>query len=281
MRSDVMCKTQLLLVSLVLLTITMPVQAALDELFRISFGASIERYNTEIKINSRDNSIGEGIDLENDIGFDPDVNAGWISGWYRVADNHRLKLTYTPIRSTESNQISDDIVIGGTTIKSGAALYWDSQIDIYDFSYIYSVYSKPNVELGLSAGLYWLRNSNEILASGEVIAEGDDEPIFKADYRASQKIQAPLPLIGIIFDYEIFPSWRTNASISFLSLTIDNIKGNILNAKIGTEYYFGQHWGVGASLGYFDLDVEINGLVFNNSFKWSHNGFQLYGVYKY
>jgi len=97
-----------------------PAQAALDELYRISVGTSSSNFNSELKINSRDGSIDTGIDLESDLGFDSQLSYNWISGWYRVADNHRFSLTYSPIKRSTSWSNQNDVVLSITRqLKQG------------------------------------------------------------------------------------------------------------------------------------------------------------------
>jgi len=273
--------TQCLTGSLAWLVIALPVQAAFDERYKLSIGTVLTRFNSHITINSQDGSIDKEIDFEDDAGFDSDVRTSWISGWYRVGDNHRLKLSYMPIRRTAFRQIDKDIIVDNTTIKAGAVMASDANNDIFDISYIYSVYKKPNLEVGLSAGLYWLSTDSTILAAGEIQAEGDDTPVFKSDFESKQKLQAPLPLFGISADYAITPSWRTRAAFRYLHVTIENIEGDVFTVDIGTKYYFNRHWGLGASLGYVDLNVDTDGVLLTNSLGWSYDGILIYGVFKY
>lgn len=270
-----------ILVGLGILFVATTTQAALDELYRISVGTSISNFNSEIKINSRDGSIDTGVDLEDDLGFDSQTNYNWISGWYRVADNHRLSLTYSPIRRSTSWSNQQDVVIDNTTIKAGASISSELQTNIFDFSYIYSLYNKPQFELGLLAGIYWLENNIRISASGNVQAEGEDTPVFKSDYFAEQKLQAPMPLFGFSAAYEISPSWRANAAVRYFALQVSKVKGSIMSASVSTEYYFNANWGMGAGLSAFSLNVESANVVTSNSFEWSHSSAKLYAVYKY
>ncbi len=269
------------LAATVSLLINTPVLADINEIYHLSVGSSLETYDTQLSINSRNQSVNKEINFEDDLGYDSKINSGWISGWYRVGDLHRIKLTYTPISRKASIQNFNDIILDNTTIKSGSTIVTDSQSEILDFSYIYSFIKKPDLELGFSAGIYWFLNTTLTTATGNIQAEGEDQAVFMADYSSRQKLQAPMPLIGFTADYEISPSWRTRASLRYLSLPVGNIDGSILSADAGTEYYFNNNWGVGASLAYFDMSVEVQGLANSAFFNWAHNGIQIYAVYKY
>ena len=90
-----------------------------------------------------------------------------------------------------------------------------------------------------------------------------------------------MPLLGFSANYEIMPSWRTHASLRYLSVQLSETRGNIFSAEISTEYYFNDNWGIGASLATFDLDVEVKGIVTSTELSWDHSGIQIYAVVKY
>lgn len=261
-----------------LLNIASPSYAGLDERYHVSLGANIETYNSKLSVNTNKNNE---YSLEDSLGLDKKVNANFISAWYRVGDNHRIKFTYIPIERSSTIQNDRDVTFNDTTIKAGASISTKVRTEIIDFSYIYSLYKTPQLELGLSAGIYGLFNSTKILAQGQVIAEGDDQPAFKSDYSSEQKLQAPMPLIGISANYEFSPAWRTHATFRYLSVQIGEIGGRILNAEIGGEYYFNDNWGAGLAVTYFDLDVNSQNIIANTTLGWSHEGVQIYAIFKY
>ncbi|MGB5278477.1 MAG: hypothetical protein WBO73_03220 [Gammaproteobacteria bacterium] len=261
--------------------ITHPVNAALDELFHLRVGGFINQFDTNVRFTSRDGSIDEGINLEDDIGYDPEVSAGFIRGWYRVGDNHRIALTYAPANRTSFIVSEKDIEIGDDIIKAGAGIASNTQNRLLDVSYIYSIFRRPNIELGLSAGVYWLRNETEVLVAGEVQSPNEPAPIFRVDYKNSFKLHAPLPILGVTGEYEINPSWRLNGELRYLSATVNEYDGRVFNAVIGTDYYFTKSLGVGLTLSSFSLEVDVESIILNGALKWSYNGAQLYVVYKY
>ncbi len=252
--------------------------ADIDELYHLSIGANIENYDSKLSINTNNNNE---YSLENSLGFNKQVNTGWISGWYRVGDKHRIKLTYTPIKRTSNIQSTKDITINETTIKSGSTIDSMSKTDIFDFSYIYSLHKTPQLDWGLTAGIYTLINRTQVLAQGEILSDGQDIPVFKTDYSSEQRLQAPMPLFGMSINYEITPSWRSHAAARYLSLKIGEIDGEILSAEIGTEYYFHKNWGAGLALSSFDLNVNSQSIVANTALGWAHKGVQIYAIFKY
>jgi len=258
-----------------------PVWSDFDETYKLTIGGLATDFETTLRINSRDNSIDHKIVLEDDLGFDSEVRSAWIKGNWRMAPRHRLSLLYTQFNRTSEVTSATDVDIGGNILKAGAFIGSSARTHLFDIEYLYSFFKRPNIELGVTAGLYWMNTVFELTAAGEVIFEGETEPEFRADYQADQRLIAPLPLIGLTLDYEINDSWRLKAGARFFDVTISDIDGYIFSSNLGTEYYFTRHFGLGATLALFNLSVKHNGVVFINTLTYEYSGAQLYLVYKY
>ncbi len=258
-----------------------PLQADFDERYRLTIGGSVTDFDSKISINSRDGSVDEEFDFEDVLGFDTTVRLGWVRGSWRMADRHRLSLLYMPIKRTSQLTTRKDIDIAGNIIKSGAFVGAEVKTHTFDIEYIYSFYKKPDLEVGITAGIYWMNSLAEISAAGEIIIEGSDQAEFRTDYQANQRLVAPLPLIGVKAAYEINQQWQARASARYLDVTIGDIEGRILNLTLSTEYYFNNHLGLGAALTSFDVSVRYSGVVFINSLTYQYNAVQAYLVLKY
>lgn len=255
--------------------------AAFDETYKLNVGGLVTNFETSLRINSRDESIDEEIKLEDRLGFDSQVRLGFIRGFWRMAERHRLSLLYTPVRRTSELTSQNDVEIGGNILKAGAYIGTSVRTHIFDFEYVYSFYKRPQTELGVTLGLYWMNSVVELNAAGEVIFEGETTPEFRTDYQADQRLIAPLPLIGLIGAYEFNDKWRVKAAMRFFDVTISDIEGYIFSSSLSTEYYFTRHIGLGASLAAFDLSVKYNGVVFINTLAYEYAGLQAYMTFKY
>lgn len=258
-----------------------PAWSALDETYQLTIGASISDYDSKISINSRDDSIDKEIDIEDVLGLDNEVRLGWIKGVWRMGNRHRLSLIYLPIKRTSTITTSNDIDVDGNVIKAGAFLGTSVSTHVFDIEYIYSFFKRPDLELGITGGLYWMNSLVEVTAAGEIILEGDDKPEFRTDYEANQRLIAPLPLLGMAAVYEINPQWRAKVNARYFDITIGDIDGRILSLTLASEYYFTKHLGLGASFASFDLSVRQNGVVFINTLQYQYNGLQAFLVMKF
>jgi hypothetical protein len=270
-----------LLALLVMLFVATPAWPDFDERYSLTVGGSLTEFDTKLRINSRDGSIDNEIDIEDELGFDSEVGLGWINGKWRIADRHRLSLLYIPIRRTAELTTSNDIDVGGNTIKAGAFLDSSVKTHVFDIEYIYSFFKRPGIEIGFTAGIYWMNSLAELTAAGEIVFEGEDVPEFRSDYEANQRLIAPLPLIGFTAGYEFNPQWSATAAARYLDVTISDIDGRILNLNLSTEYYFTKHVGAGVALALFDVSVRHNGVVFYNTLTYEYSGLQAYLAFKY
>jgi len=267
-----------------LLTLSLVSTSAWSELnytYRASLGISTQIFDTDVTLRSQDESISKEIDLEDDLGFSTDLNAGWLRGLYRMAERHRLSLTYTPVRRTAEAVSEKDINIEDNIIKAGASLQTSAKTDIFDIEYLYSFYKRPHTEISVSGGLYWFSYNFEIKAAGEILIGGSEETELRTDYQTNLKLNAPLPLLGLSGTYEINPRWEIHGAARYFYVAINDIEGQIISAGIGTDYYFTKHWGLGLSLSTFNLEVDKDGIVFKNSLTWKFDGAQIYVVFKY
>jgi hypothetical protein len=232
-------------------------------------------------MNSHNNKIDEGIDLEDDLGFDKNVRAGWLAGFWRYADNHRVRLNYLPIRRSAEANLDKDIELDDQLVKAGAYIKSSSRLNIYDIDYIYSFYRRPNLDIGFSAGLYWMQSRLEVEASGEISSEDGENINFRDSYESHRSFNVPMPLLGLSASYEIIPGWRVHGSSRYLAFSYNNVSGRILSLSFKTDYYFTEHWGMGLSLASFDLHLDREGQVFQNEFSWEYSGAQAYVAFKY
>lgn len=266
---------------LFLSVIAWPVQADFDERYMLEVGGSVVNFDSGIRINSRDDAIDEEVDLEDDVGIDSEVRIGTLKGSWRMADRHRLTLLYAPIRRTTERTIVNDIEVGGDIIRAGASVGVSTNTHVFDIEYLYSFYKRPNLELAVSAGIYWMNTNTEVTAAGLVRVEGSDQDELRADFQESQRFVAPLPLIGVSASYAINPRWLTHVYARYLDVTINDIEGRILSLNLKTEYYFTDHVALGALYAAFDLSVEQRGVVFINSLKYSYDGLAMYLTFRY
>jgi hypothetical protein len=275
------CHISRLLVSIVLCFTVLPVSADFDETYSLEIGGTVVGFDTSIRVNSRDDSVDKEIDLEDDLGVSSEVRMGSVKGSWRMADRHRLTLLYAPVNRSSEKNTSKDIEVGGSIIRAGAFIGVSTKSHVFDIEYLYSFYKRPDLELGVSAGIYWMNVRTEITAAGLVLIDGSTQDELRTDFAANQRFIAPLPLIGFSAGYEITPKWLTHAYARYLDVTISDIEGRILSLNLNTEYYITDYMALGVGYAAFDLSVSHSGVVTFNSLKYSYSGLRAYLKLRY
>jgi len=281
LRSVIDCHSDRFFTLFILCITVLPAQAEFDETYRLEVGGSLVSFDSKIRINSRDDSLDKEIDFEDTLGFDSEVQIGFVNGTWRMGNRHRLTLLYMPIRRTSEVTTAKDFEVNGNTIKAGAYVGASFKTQVFDIEYIYSYYKRQNLELGISAGIYWMNSLSELNAAGNVILEGSETEEFRSDYKANQRLVAPLPLFGLSASYEINPRWLVHAYARYFDVTISDIEGRIVSFNLKTEYFFTNNLALGASLTSFNVNVEHSGVVFLNTLQYEYGGIQAYLVLKY
>lgn len=75
----------------------------------------------------------------------------------------------------------------------------------------------------------------------------------------SESITAPLPVVGLRFDFAITPKWFLKSNLDLFYLEIDNFRGSISNIKVKLEYDAFKNVGFGLSAESFRVQVESEG----------------------
>ncbi len=264
-----------------LLTANSSAMAGKDTRFQLNLGSSINTFDSDLRTDSKIEGFNKSIpiDMEKDLNFDEDVKINWLSGYWRFASRHRIRFEYLPISRSSSGNITQDIDFNGSTIKAGAQVSTDFDTYIYDVNYIYSVYQGDKLEVGLTAGLYWMDVDIDIKAQGNVdIADEAQSQVieFYEEYSDSVSVDAPVPLFGIGLSYAITPRWGVNAGARYLDVDIGDYEGRVVSLLASTDYFFTKHFGTGLSVGTFDMQIEGEGRDLKGTIDWAYDGAQAY-----
>ena len=84
--------------------------------------------------------------VEDDLGLDSSLQAGIFSFHWRLAQNHRIRWTFTPINRSSTITAKRDLPIGDNTITAGSRVDTSVRSNVYDFDYLYSFYKTPKWE---------------------------------------------------------------------------------------------------------------------------------------
>lgn len=101
-----------------------------------------------------------------------------------------------------------------------------------------------------------------------------------ANAEIEAKVTAPMPLVGLDYQYAFTPKWRAGARgevfwFDFSGTAID-VGGTIVNLRLSTDYWITRNVGLGAAVNYFQIDIEAESDNWDGDLKYGYVGPQLY-----
>jgi hypothetical protein len=97
-------------------------------------------------------------------------------------------------------------------------------------------------------------------------------PLISSTVEAIGDVTAPVPHLGVAFSYAFTPTIAARLEVIGFAIELDNIDGSLIefDADIGWNPW--RHFGIGAGLRYFKVDVDANTTELNGEFKYEYFG---------
>ncbi len=249
-----------------------------EERFMLSGGFFLPFFSTSLGVDNEDRGEGESVNLEQDLGFTEDVATGWFGGSWRFARRHRLAVNYFRFVREVAGTVEREITIGDEVYPAGATLDTRFAAQTVPITYSYSFLQREKYELAGTLGVHWW--VNDLSAEGSASLGGQD-----GDASAAARVQAPLPLLGLLFAYRPGPRWEVDVHAEALVLNIDadvlNYSGSLVSLAGRTHYWFYNRLGVGGAVNWFDLEFDVDGDKWRGRIDYDYVGPQVYLVTRF
>jgi len=241
-----------------------------DERFKFVAGWFLPAFGTDVRIDG-ETEPGDDVNLDDDLGLDGDQSGALLGFEWRMAQRHRLGVTWSSFSQEATRVIDREITIGDETFPIDASLRSDWSLDLIPITYSYSFVQSEKNELAGTFGIHWDRFSLKVvgtLDNNQLVGETDSS----ADL--------PLPLLGLRYDHHFSDSWSAGASASYFTIefgedTLD-AEGSLYSARAYMEYRFRGRYGAGLAIDAFKLDLEATKNRFTGAYEYDYWGPQLY-----
>ena len=240
-----------------------------DERVYIVGGAFLPSFDSSVRVDNANIGNGTEIDLQDDLGFDDTQTTFYAMGYWRFFPRHRIGVGYFRFKDEVTATAQRDIQIGDEIFPVGASISSEFKFEIFPIHYSYSFMKREKMEFAGTIGLHWYRITFGVAGSASL--SGLD---VGAD--ATAKANAPLPLLGLSFRYNITPKWTAGIHGEFFALSIGDFDGSLVNLSARTEYWFFNHLGAGFALNGFRLDVEVESDDWRGELEYKYWGPQVY-----
>jgi hypothetical protein len=270
----------ILVLAITLVFLSLPVMAAEQggqatpwEKFGINVGGFIATIDSSVRLESGRTGTGTDINPEDVLGLDSHVTVFRVDSFYRFTENrrHRFDLNWIDLRRTATRTIDREIHFGDKVFAVNTAVDTLYDLKIIRGSYSYSVYQDNRFDLGLSIGAYVAPIKVRLSST----TSGDAE---------EKSLTAPLPVLGVRFDYAIIPKLYLRTNFDGFYLKYGGYEGSLFDAKAAIEYNIWNNFGLGIGYDYFRMNINSEGdkypsIDLNGQFQFNYSGFLLYGKF--
>ena len=219
---------------------------------------------------------GVNLDAEELLGLDSSLTVFRVDALYRIGESrrHRLDFTFVSLRRSADETLTEEIDVDGEVLVPGTQIESVFDVDLYRLSYTYSFFQDERINLGGGLGVYIAPVRYGI----DITSPGDDRTL---DVR---NVTLPLPALSLRGDAKLTRKLSIYGEIDFMYLEMGGYAGSLLDLRLGVEYQFVKHFGVGVGYNSFDVDVEAEGsssdypsVDFVGAINMRFSGLMLYG----
>jgi hypothetical protein len=240
------------MVAAVLLVPAAPALAEnLDHKFSLQGQLYFPYVDSSVRVDQTNGDLGTVIDFEQDLGLKtrltlPAFRAGW-----RIDDDWMLIGEYYTLNRTSSKTIDRELTVGDTVYPVNARVAGGFDSDVYRFTINNLLFQRENFELALGIGFHG--TDFRIFVEGEG-AVGETGAQFS---RVERTVFAPLPTLGAMLNFEAAPRLTLGARLDWLSLTIDDYSGRLVNTEASVAYAVHKNIDIGMMYRLVDYEVRV------------------------
>jgi len=232
-------------------------------------GVFLPSFDTSARVDDEDLGIGSDIDVQDDLGVDKEQTTFYGNAYWRFFPRHRIGVGYFRFKDEGSKKAQRDLQIGDEIYPAGVKLSSEFTFEIFPIHYSYSFIKREKMEFAGTVGLHWYRINFEVAASASLSD-------LDANAKNSAEANAPLPLLGLSFQYNFTPKWTAAIHGEVFGLDMGDFDGSLMNLTARTEYWFFNHLGAGIALNWFQLDVEVDSDDWRGELEYKYWGPQIY-----
>jgi hypothetical protein len=207
--------------------------------------------DSSVRVDQNNGDLGTVVDFENDLKLEkhstvPSFRAGW-----RINDDWMFIGEYYALNRDSTATLDREIIVGDTTYPINGSITGGFDSDIYRFTINNLIIQRENLEVALAIGLHG--TDFKIFVEGEGSVNGMPGQ-FRSEGRS---VFAPLPTIGAMANWEVVPRVTIGGRFDWLSLSIDDYSGRLINTEASVAYAVHKNIDVGVLYRLVDYEVKI------------------------
>ena len=221
-----------------------PRHPLLNDKLRISLGGYYAGTNTSVRVDAN-TAVGADVNFEDLLGLSDRKLVGEANMYWRFGERWRLGVDYFSINRNGNRTLTHDITWNGQPFTVGTNVNSESRISDLRTTVGYSVFKRPDKELGFGVGLHWTGLNFSLEASGAGAQ--------------SKNVTAPLPVLYMYSNVALTDTWAMSTRLDWLSLNYDKYSGSV--RAVGIDFIYQPYAHVAFGVGWHAM---ILGLTVNN-----------------
>lgn len=240
---------------------------ALDDRFWVEISGYRANVETVVQVTTIGGArIGTAINGESDLGLDDREILPMIHAGARLGGNWMIGAEYFTLHRDTTNSLARAITFDDVTYEAAVSVTSGFDTDIYRFTVGYAFVRTPRLEIGGAIGVH----ATDVEASIE--GEGRIGNASAQVTRRSKQFLAPLPTVGLFGHVEIVPRLTLGGRIDYLSLSIGDYDGRLINAEATLAYRLFRNVGIGAGYRHVNYRVGVEKERYTGRFRYEFSG---------
>ncbi len=249
------------------LILAAPVAAqSLDKTWVLQVGAYFPHVDSSLRVDGSGGNVGTSVDFERDLGFERQNSLPAFMMEWRPGDDWVVHAEYYALGRKSTATLDRDLIIGDTTYPVNGSISAGFDSDIFRFTVGNRFLQRENLEIGAAVGLHGTDFSVFIEGDGSV---GGQAASFRSENRS---VFAPLPTIGLFLNARPAPKVQVNARFDWLSLSIDDYSGRLINTEVSASYSVHKNVDIGAMYRLVDYQVKVRRDDWNGRVDYNFKG---------
>jgi hypothetical protein len=242
---------------------TPPRNPALDETFTVRLGPFWANLDASVK--------AKGYDLKADENLDAGDIAFSAYGLWRITERFRMEVGYSGFSKETTETLGSNINTGSITIPAGSSLSSSFDTEVLRLALGFSFLRGDSYEAGVDLGVNYTTLKQSFGANVPGIGSKEITPY---------DISAPLPVIGLFFNYAFTDKWYlTTRAGMFSFVEVGDYDGTIYDVFGAIEYRPWQHFGLGLAYTYTSADLTVTDNGNKYDVEYDYSGPLLYFVF--
>ena len=227
-----------------------PAHPHIDGKYSVDVGVYFPEREFKVAVNGQVPDVDREIDFEQNLGISSSDETMAINFGWRFRDNWLLSTQYFSSDNTSTAILSEDVEWADDVFIQGSSVLAGQEFSIIRAFVAYEFRNDGNQVFGIGGGLHRLEIGASI--AGDIIT-----PTGNVTGVRAVDADGILPNIGAWYIYSLTERLALSARLDWIGASIDEYDGRLVNASVGANYQFFEHFGVGLSYNHLELDFGI------------------------